>query len=154
MITKLTVMQGLAGSSAILMFVLALGSVWAMYFESPYLTYTNIPFPQVAPALIVPGSNVSMLISRCGTNDKQIMYSSTQFAINEETLVIIAFPVIPLVILPGCQTDKNLVSKLPYDIPAGKYHFYGVTTITGGFINHDIPWTSQTFEVTEPVLAQ
>ena len=102
MITKLTILQGLSGGSVILMLTIALGSAWAMYFESPYLNYTNIPFPALNPAFIVPGDNVSVLISRCNTSASKLMYSSTQFLINEDTLVITAFPVIPLVILPGC----------------------------------------------------
>lgn len=145
--SKLALLQGLAGISSMLVVTLTLGSLYAIYFEDPYLAYTNMPFPQVNNELIVPGTDVYTFVSRCSASGQKLQYASTRFAISEETLEVIEFPPTPAVVMPGCRNDKHMVTRLPLNMLSGRYHFYGTTTVAGTFMTHNIEWTSQSFTV-------
>lgn len=147
MTTKLVIVQALAAAVSFFIVSVSLLSTWALYFEAPYLTYQNIPFPRSTTDIIQPGGTVGTEITRCNSSNQSLIYNSTKFLINEETLTVTEFPVLSVFVLPGCKTSNFSGTRLPLDIPPGIYHFYGVSTVSGGYISHAVPWYSQSFPV-------
>lgn len=144
---KINALVTLAALTGFLTGVLTLGSIWVYYFESPYITYKNEPFPHSNAVIYEPGAPISVVIVKCNSSAAYIFYSSTSTMINEATGAVVVFPRTPLVATPGCQTEVATDMLIPRDTLDGRYHFFGVTTVSGGFASHKIAWKTEPFTV-------
>lgn len=145
--SKTTVLIALAALTGILVSTITVGSIWVLYIEPPFISYHNLPFPHSGTITYAPGDTAHTLVVKCNSSPNHIFYSTANAMINEETQKVVAFPEIPLVATPGCQTESTADMVVPLDTPEGIYHFYGVTTVSGGYSMHNIPWETQSFMV-------
>lgn len=148
MTDRLSIFIGLTGLTSFLLASLSFGSIWVFYFETPYLKYLNAPFPTVGAIAYHAGDSPELVISRCNSYTKNLIYSSTRFLLNETTLQIVELSNIPMIVLPGCQTDAFKLSQIPANTVPGTYHLYGVSTVSGKYAMHAVPWETQSFRVT------
>lgn len=147
MIDKLTILSLLAALTSGLVGVISMGSVWVLYFEVPYITYTNLPFPQATTSTYLAGQMTNVVISKCNMNTERVFYTSSSSLINDTTNEIVEFPKLPLVAAPGCQTDNAIFMRIPVNTKPGTYHFYGVTSSPGAYATHKVKWEAKPFTV-------
>lgn len=121
--------------------------IWGMFFERPYLTYQNLPFP---PELqrVKPGQVMPLTVIRCSSASTIKSYLIT----HELERLDVATPNVlmksePTSIKPGCHQSTSLINLVPIATPPGTYRVVGVAVVDGLFHTFPVPWHSQSFEV-------
>jgi hypothetical protein len=147
MIDKLTTLSLLAALTSGVIGVISMGSIWVLYFEVPYITYINLPFPHIDPAVYVAGELTRVTIEKCNMSKDRVFYTSSSSMVNDKTNEIVDFPKIPLVSAPGCQANSAIYMRIPATTKPGSYHFYGTTSAPGTYATHQIKWETQPFTV-------
>jgi hypothetical protein len=116
------------------------------FFEAPYLTFKNIPFPPVVTEAH-PGDIIPLSIERCSSASKTKNYSTSHSLINVETNVNILLPDVRILIEPGCTSAVSLINRIPPETPPGKYIVIGTADISGTLREYHLDWRSQEFRV-------
>lgn len=141
-----TISNGIAISLVAGMFLTVSILFYFWFFESPFLTYKNIPFPpkilQVYPGEIVPFS-----VERCNSDAKPRNYQSTHSLLNIETHEPLLLPDVKVMIQPGCTTAESLLNRVPPETPPGKYVVFGTAEVHGTIRDFYIDWRTQEFTV-------
>jgi len=122
--------------------------VWGQYFEKPYLTYKNLPFPSFTEQA-KPGELVQIRVERCSTSNKPEKYRMTRTMRNEVTREVSILPPIEVGIAPGCHRANSKLHFVPPSTPPGIYTLWGISTVGGYLRTHQIIWYSEPFEVLE-----
>ena len=81
--TQTRLFHWLARTLAVLCVFILMLFIWSKYFEEPYLTFQNLPFPVLAKAY--PGRVVPLAIERCNLSHWKRTYVTTHNIINEKT---------------------------------------------------------------------
>src|SRR6266403_5467736 len=73
--TQTRLFHWLARTLAVLCVFILMLFIWSKYFEEPYLTFQNLPFPVLAKAY--PGRVVPLAIERCNLSHWKRTYVTT-----------------------------------------------------------------------------
>lgn len=120
---------------------------YGYYIEKPYLTYENVPFEVVGNQFHA-GDVVPIKVIRCVSAEGISNYTIAHLIQNARDRNINYF--LPATVVPamqGCITAVQTFNVLPLDIPAGEYRVIGSSKVDGRFRTHDVPWSSQEFNV-------
>lgn len=121
-----------------------------LWFEPPWLTYTNVPFParviQVRAGEVVP-----VTVARCSTATEPRAYDVTrQLERQDQPAQPVLLPLARVTADPGCVTATSRLHAVPPGTPPGIYRLTGRALIEGSLHSHVVPWHSQPFEVVVP----
>lgn len=122
-------------------------SVYAVYLESSYLYYQNLPFNVEVP--VEAGRPVTIVIERCNKSNSEKVYVSTRALKRLDDGFELMLPSMTMTIAPGCHRALNKTIIVPRDIKLGTYHLFGITVTQGMMTDHKIPWYSEPFEIIE-----
>ena len=122
-----------------------------LFFESPYLRYTNLPFPPVRESVIA-GDVVPLHIVRCNDDNETHNYTIAHSLENLDTRVYTLLPMMQVNLPPGCNTSVSTNNRVPLDTPPGRYRAFGTAEIRGLLKMHIVEWYSQEFAVLPKVI--
>lgn len=125
---------------------LALVAIYFIFFEQPFLSYRNLPFPVITKA-VKPGEAVQMVVSRCNSESITRISRVASVLVGPDAEVIL--PVTDAPILPGCSSSVSAVNVIPPGTPPGRYMLRGYGEVIGTFRTHMVEWESQFFDVIE-----
>jgi hypothetical protein len=136
----------------ILMVVLVCGIVvWALWFERPFLSYKNLPFP-TEMAVVRPGDVIPLRVARCNSSDTVRFYGITHELISLDRLnepsSILRHETVAL--SPGCEESISRLNVIPPATQPGRYMARGIGIAQGMMRTFSVPWYSQPFEVVAP----
>lgn len=137
----------LAMLTGVLTSLIAISYIWISIFEKPFVIYKNMPFDQGELISYKSGQLTKFVITKCNSSDHHVFYNTAVALVNENNKTIVAFPEIPLVAMPGCRTEIAEDMRIPLNTPDGIYHFYGISSVSGGYSYHDVKWQTQPFKV-------
>jgi hypothetical protein len=124
--------------------------VYHFFYQEPYLTYRNLPFPPLQET-VKAGHIMPVRVVRCNSDSMPRTYTITRslepidspmpryYVLESQTIRI----------KPGCTDETSLANKLPEDVTPGKYRLIGQAEINMGLRTHQVEWTSEPFEVVE-----
>ena len=148
MITRIRIFNGLAAIFALLVATLAGSYSYSAYIESPYLSYENLPFPVTGKVTV--GQPVVYPVLRCNSRATNQEYRTTRtlqrMGSGQAPVVLPGFDV---TVEPGCRPAVVRMNIIPDGTPPGFYRVYGVATVRGLFVDHQVGWNSDFFEVIE-----
>lgn len=134
-------MLQIAGTLTVL-FVGLLG--YLVFFEPPWLTYTNTPFP-VLNSPVRPGDPVKMTVARCSSASVTRLYALSRTLKGNGVEIILPAGLVS--IDPGCIRVESAANVIPIGTPAGTYTLHGYGEIQGVVRTSSVAWESQQFEV-------
>ncbi len=144
---NLPVMFGGAGRVALVLMFLTLGILaWLIFFEPPWLVYSNLPFPVRTP-VVHPGSPILMDVSRCSSATQTRVYIVSHRLINVRDNTVYILPATTASIEPGCNTVVSSVNIVPKGAPPGRYRVSGFGEIQGIIRTSLVSWQSEDFDV-------
>lgn len=125
--------------------------MYMLFFQTPYLTYENLPFPTVIEQ-VAPGEVMPIQIARCNSDHVLHNYTTTRAIERVDPDKhgdpdYIMLPPSHVNIVPGCTTSISLLNRMPEHVPPGKYRLLGVAEVETPFRTHLVKWYSQTFQV-------
>ena len=130
-------------NAACLVATICVGSYYA-FFEPPYLTYENLPFPVLTP-VVHDGEPVLLMVGRCNNDDKTRIYGISHRLVGEHLTILLS--AVPTSIEPGCTTAISAVNVIPKGVPPGTYHIEGYAEVQGTLRTSSVSWRSATFQV-------
>ncbi len=134
------------GKSALLLVFGAFGLyLWAVYLEKPWLEYRALPWEVIEP--VKPGEMVPVIVLRCNHTGERRTYRVTRNLVNVDTGDQIVLPSSDTDIEPGCHRSISKLSLVPSNVPDGTYVLSGLGHAKGRLQVHEVPWTTQRFEV-------
>lgn len=145
--TRAKVFNALAVTFSVMIFCVAAAYFWSAYLEKPYLSYKNLPFPTTGK--VPPGERLAVSVERCNRHQITEAYSTTHGIRNEATQQIDILPNIEVTVEPGCHLDDSKINVVPEKQAPGFYTFFGVATVRGLLVDHQVRWNSETFQVIE-----
>lgn len=116
-----------------------------LFFDTPYLSYKNLPFPTVVSS-ITPGEGMVTKVLRCNNSDTTKAYFTTRSLENIDKRVYWILPSAQMAIDPGCVAATNSTA-LPLEVPPGTYRLFGTSEVRGILRTHYVDWYSQAFVV-------
>lgn len=133
---------------AFLMFVaFSFGALmYALFFEEPYLSYENLPFPPLTP-IVIAGDVVPLQVQRCNRSDNPKTYEIEHSLKDVERNTTIVLPSLVVQIEPGCHKSVSLINLVPAETPSGRYRVVGLAKIQGFLRPHLVEWYSGEFVV-------
>lgn len=148
MITKIKIFNTLAGVFAMLVILLAGSYFYSAFLEEPYLSYKNMPF--AVPGVIVAGGPAISPVMRCSSASTTQAYTTTRnfqkLGANQAPFIL---PSIDITVEPGCSPATSRMNVVPDNAVPGFYRFSGVATVRGLFVDHQVHWNTDFFEVVE-----
>jgi hypothetical protein len=129
-----------------MMFSAVLLIFWFLFFEKPWLTYENIPFPPVTP-VVQSGHIVPLEVERCNHSGKEQIYTITHSLQSLDNGKFIILPDTVVSMEPGCFKQLSLINRVPDEVPSGNYKVIGMAEIRGKLKNHYVSWQSTPFVV-------
>lgn len=130
---------------SMLTFVVATCLGWSVMFESPYLTYGNLPF-EATPAVRA-GETIDLVVQRCNAARTKRNYTTTRVLTNIDVGTVLLLPSVVVDIEPGCTSSISRIHQIPATAAPGVYRLSGVAMVSGLVMNHRVPWVSRPFEV-------
>lgn len=121
-------------------------TAYFMFFDEPFLTYENLPFPAMKEQL-APGEMIPVKIRKCNNSHEMKVYVVTRVIHEIDTNLHYALPDHPAVIPPGCLTTITTVHAIPANMPNGRYRVFGTAEFRGRFRMHSVEWFSTPFLV-------
>lgn len=118
-----------------------------LFFERPFLTYSNVPFPVTQP-VIHPGDVVPLEVVRCNASNVTRTYTVSHTLESVPAGRNVVLPASPVTLPPGCTTALSLANELPANVPPGQYRLFGIAEVRGVLMVHYVEWYSKTFTVT------
>jgi hypothetical protein len=143
-----SLIRALAGSWYVLAFLSLFGmGAWYGFFEPPFLTYRNLPFPVVREPR--PGEAVLLTVWRCNADDHERSYAISHVLVREsdEERTILPPGLVP--IRPGCTIETSAANVIPAGTLPGRYYVEGHAEAHGTVRRHDVYWRSAAFTVHE-----
>ena len=146
MITKLHVFNALACILLALVALLGACYVYSAFFETPWLYYKNMPF-HVSGQVYAGGPAVALIL-RCSSATTTQAYSTTRafqkMGANQAPSML---PSLSLTVEPGCEPAISRINIVPDNTLPGWYRFFGKASIRGLFVEHEVDWATDFFEV-------
>lgn len=134
---------------AIILMGLASIPSWAPYLAPTPLVYRNLPFP-VMNAPIHPGETIIMRVSRCTRDVDVPTWLVTRELVNLETGRRMILPASTSMIRLGCEEYDARSAELPDDLVPGRYIYRGAVMVHGRWIDADVAWQTEPFDVVLP----
>lgn len=129
---------------------LMVGALYLLWFQEPYLTYKNLPFPPTLQT-VKPGQVMPLTVVRCSSASTIKSYTITHELRNEDgRSPAVIMPATLVTVAPGCAQTTSLVNLVPAATPPGRYRIVGVAIVEGALRSIPVPWSSQAFEVAAP----
>lgn len=134
--------------------IAAIYFTWTAWTAAPFLSYKNIPFP---PQLskVPAGQTIPLFVHRCSSADKRMTYNMTRTLYPVNGIGTDRGPyVMPEAVVqiePGCHQEISLINRIPSEVAPGRYYIVGLAAIQGTIRTVYVEWTSQPFDVTEPI---
>ena len=144
MMTAAMFQKPMAMAAAVLMAVFVSMLMYLVFFEPPWLSYTNEPFP-VLNSPVKGGDPVQMVVERCSEAKVTRIYAVSRTLVGSHTSIIL--PASLAAIDPGCTSVVSAVNVVPIGTPPGTYTLRGYGEIQGIVRTSSIRWVSQPFEV-------
>lgn len=119
--------------------------LWAIWFEQPFLSYTNVPFP--APPSVRAGQTVELVVARCNRSHRARSYLTTHAVRNVSSQHTALLPPVWVDVMPGCTEAVSRINEVPANLLPGRYVMTGVALVPGIVVDHQVPWESQPFDV-------
>lgn len=135
-------------ASVLFVLVLMLGGtyVYSAFFETPWLYYKNMPFHVTGP--IYAGGPVSASVMRCSSASTTQAYNTTRsFQKAGANQAPTMLPSLSLSVEPGCEPALSRVNIVPDNALPGWYRFLGKAQVRGLFVEHEVDWATDFFEV-------
>ncbi len=127
---------------------LLIWGVYSLWFEPPWLSYKNLPFP-VKVDVVRPGQKVPLRVVRCSKEKEERLYLLSHNLTNMSTgkNYILISGAVP--IKPGCHDETSLANEIPltFDGEDGTYMVSGVAEISGMIRQYTVKWHSQPFRI-------
>lgn len=123
--------------------------IYFLYFEEPWLSYGNIPFP-ILKTPVHFGEVAPMTVVRCNSSDRPHTYTLSYSIENLDTGHFTAVPPVIVMAEPGCHAATSLANVLPEsspEVPPGHYRTVGLSEVNGTLKTFEVEWYSQPFEV-------
>ena len=139
------VMTRLAAALAVL-FMAMLG--YLVFFEPPWLTYTNLPF-RVLNSPVKVGTAIQMEVSRCSTARVSRVYGLARTLTSGTHAPSVVLPAGIASVEPGCSLVVSAANIVPVGVPSGTYRLRGQGEIQGIVRTHSVEYESEEFEVVQ-----
>ena len=120
--------------------------VWGTFFETPYLSYQNLPFTSLQP-IVLAGSAATFSVARCNKSDKEILYTTSRNLRNVTTGVVTLLPDINLSLPLNCTRAISKINEIPESEKSGNYVAFGTAKVPGRFRTYDVRWNTEPFIV-------
>jgi hypothetical protein len=146
-LVEMRVFHWLAVLLAVLGALVIAGQLFGASIETPYLRYTNSPFPAAGP--VRAGEAVQLVVERCNDSGRHRGYMVSHQLRNLDTGMVTILPDALVMIEPGCTTAISRLNVIPSGTEPGRYRVTGRATVHGFFSQHDVTWESQAFTVLE-----
>lgn len=130
-----------------LLCAIVVASYFFLFFDTPYLTYKNLPFPTLMKS-VSPGGVIPVSVHRCNSEDTTKVYTTTHTLQNTRTMVSWILPDARVAIDPGCIVSVSMVNAIPREVPPGTYRLFGTAMVEGAFRTHHVDWYTEPFIVT------
>lgn len=122
--------------------------LYAAWFEKPYLSYPDLPFP-AAIQFARAGQVVPLKVMRCNSDNVSHNYLTTHAIKDVDTNTHTILPEVLVSIAPGCTTSESKINFVPLGTTPGRKMFVGMVEIHGWFRTYNVDWHSDIFEVTQ-----
>ena len=120
--------------------------IYSAFFEEPFLSYKGMPFHIQGPTYA--GGPAEGIIQRCSSADSTRSYTTSRgFQRMGAGQAPTILPSIDATIEPGCGPATTRINVVPEGTPPGYYRFFGVAQVRGLFVNHEVRWDTDMFEV-------
>jgi hypothetical protein len=149
--------QGLLYVAMTAMVMVQLGVVGlliALWFEAPWLSYENLPFPVLNEHALHVGDEIPLEVTRCNRSGESRSYLITRTFVNAQQpddVVMLQSTTLP--IRAGCTTNTSRANKVPEGTKPGFYRIVGKAQVDSTLRTRWIDWSSMPFEVVAPVAA-
>lgn len=125
--------------------IIELGIYFA-FFQPPWLSYTNSPFPVLNDGgKVHRGEDIRLLVARCSSSSTRRIFPIARRLVGPGNPIIVKSDSVP--IEPGCQQVESRVTAASADAPLGFYSLEGYSEAAGPLRTTIVPWRSQQFEV-------
>ena len=123
-------------------------AMYLMFFEEPWLSYKNRPFPILHPTVRA-GEVIPMRVIRCNSTARRRTYGFSHSLVRDDqpTVLPIQMPPAEVFIDSGCHDADSLANVIPVNTPPGRYHVIGLATIQMISGPYSVEFDSQSFEV-------
>ena len=128
----------------LMLVVIGMTGIYLMYFEQPFLSYGNLPFPVLTPK-VKPGEAVSILVIRCNSDNRTRSYLLSHTLVGGQLKIIL--PANSVSLDPGCRKEVSAVNVIPIGTSPGVYRVEGFAEVQGTIRASSIHWESESFEV-------
>lgn len=122
---------------------------WVPYLAPMPLVYRNLPFP-VLNAPIYPGETIIMRVSRCTRDVDVPTWLVTRELVNLDTGRRMVLPASTSMVRLGCEVYDAQSAELPDDLIPGRYIYRGAAMVRGRWVDADVAWQTEPFEVVQP----
>jgi hypothetical protein len=147
---RITVGLIVAGVVAAIIVVLVSTIFGFLFFEKPWLRYTNIPFPALE-TYAYPGKVMPIHVVRCNSDSVPHIYNITRtlerVVEKGEARDYVLMADIRVQIMPGCDESDSVVHTIPLLTRPGKWRLVGLSEIQGVLVTHMVEWYSVPFTV-------
>jgi len=146
MISPIKIFNFLACIFALLVAILAGSYLYSAVFEEPYLSYKEMPF--AVQGLTYAGGPAVSHVIRCNSSGSTKSYTTTRgFQKMGSNQLPTILPSIDLTVEPGCEPAISRINIVPDNALPGWYRFVGVASVHGLLVWHEVPWSTNFFEV-------
>jgi hypothetical protein len=135
-----------AATSLAVMASLTLAFVYLLFFEEPYLTYTNLPFDVLEPE-VAQGGLITLKVARCNSTSQTQTYTLARSLQNLDAGDYVVLQDSLVQVQPGCTEAVSLANKVPAEVTPGLYRIIGLAMVDGTIRSHKVFWYSKPFRV-------
>ena len=147
MTPRMRLLNILAGIFVILGVAIYSVNIYSSYFETPFLSYKNLPFP-VTPDVVSAGEQISFMVVRCNSsNDVQQLVSTRALVPEDSIMKAIIFDYIFVNVAPGCTPPTPLTATIPLGTAPGFYRVAGKSKVKGLAADHEVSWNTALIQV-------
>lgn len=138
-----------AGVVSFLMFLVCV-IFYFVFFEKPYLKYTNLPLPTLKSSVHA-GEVMPIHVARCNSDSVTHVYTLARTLERVDThgnpRDYILMRDMKASIRPGCFEEDSVMHIVPSETPKGIWRLIGTSDIQGVLVHHIVEWYSVPFEV-------
>lgn len=136
----------LAIASLAVMVSVTLVFVYLLFFEKPYLSYTNLPFDVLEPE-VEQGALIPLRVVRCNDSNKTQAYTLARSLQNLDAGDYVVLQDSLVQVAPGCAESISLANRVPAEVKPGTYRVIGLAEVDGTLRSHKVFWYSKPFRV-------
>ena len=121
-----------------------------VFFEKPYLRYTNLPLPALKSS-VHPGEVMPLHVARCNSDSVSHVYTLARtlerVTTNGNARDYILMRDLKVGIPKGCDEADSVMHVVPTETPKGTWRLIGTADVQGMLLHHTVEWYSVSFEV-------